>query len=72
MTKTEILKTYRALTWGDRIPPCSEEKVFKCPECGEMCSIWDLEIWSCDTDEDILNDKVCCSCCYEISMGDDL
>lgn len=71
--KEEILKIYRSLTWGDKIPSCcTEKKFFKCPECGEMCAILDLEIWSSDTDDAILNDEVVCSICYETEMGDDL
>lgn len=71
--KRKVLKIYRDFAWGDKIPSCClEEKIFRCPDCGRMCAIWDLEIWSSDTDEDILNDRVCCSSCYEEGMGDDL
>lgn len=73
MNKKEIIKIYRSLSWEDEIPVCcTEERIFECPECGELFAICDLEIWSTDSDEDIENDLVCCSFCYEKQMGDDL
>ena len=48
---------------------CSDEaKVFKCVECGEMCSWFDLESWCCDFE----NGYYICGCCYEDGMGEDL
>lgn len=64
--KEEILKIYLSLRWGDKIPSCCfEEKLFKCPDCGKWYAIWDLEIGDMITNEDILNDQVCCSSCAE-------
>ena len=45
-----------------------EAKVFKCEECGEMCSWFDLESWCCDFE----NGYYICGCCYEDAMGEDL
>jgi hypothetical protein len=45
-----------------------EAKVFKCEECGEMCSWFDLETWCCDFEEGYY----ICGCCYEDAMGEDL
>ena len=46
----------------------SEAKVFKCCECGEMVTYFDLETWCCDFE----GKEYICSCCYENAMGDDL
>lgn len=50
----------------------NNEKVFKCPHCGEMCSYGDLNVWDEDTIEDIVNDGIGCVHCYEEEMGEDL
>ena len=47
-------------------------KVFKCPECGEMVSFNDLEVWTGDSLEALLDDEIACSLCYEDIMGEDL
>ena len=43
-------------------------KVFKCSECGEMVTYFDLETWVCDFEEG----EYTCSLCYEDYMGEDL
>lgn len=43
-----------------------EAKIFKCSNCGEYFTYFELEHWICKKDNYI------CSCCYEDAMGDDL
>lgn len=43
-------------------------RIFKCEDCGKMCTYGDLESWICD----FKNDEYICSCCYEDAMGEDL
>lgn len=42
--------------------------VFKCKECGEMRTLWELEKWICDFEEG----DYTCGMCYEDYMGEDL
>ena len=76
-SKREIAELGKLGDWwlnGDRcFPNClTEEKVFTCPCCGEKKAYIDLEVWSSDSVEDIINDAIVCAECYEIEMGDDL
>ena len=58
---------------GERIGAFLEtQKIFICPDCGEKVSSLDLEIWDTDTLEDLINNKISCSECYENMMGEDL
>ena len=45
-------------------------KVCTCDYCGAKCSMWDLEVWACNFDND--NSDIICSLCYEEEMGEDL
>lgn len=47
-------------------------KVFTCPWCGKKVSYNELEIWSEDDIDEIVNNEVPCSYCYEDLMGEDL
>lgn len=53
-------------------PVLTKEKVFICPECGKKKAFIDLEVWANDTAEDIFNNIILCSECYENQMEDDL
>ena len=58
---------------GRRVADILDEPMFVCPDCGELVSFHELEVWLGDDDEeDFLNDRVPCSCCYEEAMGEDL
>ena len=46
------------------------EKICTCDYCGENCSMWDLEVWACNFNEE--HPCVICSLCYEEEMGEDL
>ena len=45
-----------------------DAKVFKCEQCGEYHSYFDLENWLCDFEKD----EYLCRLCYEEEMGEDL
>ena len=65
-------ETLKMTEQGERIMKALEDaKIFKCPCCGEKKSFLDLETWEDDI-EDIINDKVICSSCYEDAMEDNL
>ena len=57
---------------GRRVDGLLDEPMFICPDCGELVSFNDLEVWIGESEDDFLNDRVPCSCCYEDAMGDDL
>lgn len=58
---------------GERVGAfLKEQKIFTCPDCGEAVSALDLELWLGDNLEDLINNKICCSECYENAMGEDL
>lgn len=48
-----------------------KDKLFKCPCCGEMVAFGELEYWD-ESVEDVMNDEITCSACYEDEMGEDL
>ena len=54
--------------WRELHKQISEQRIFKCDECGEMVSYFDLESWCCDFEKG----GYICSCCYEEEMGEDL
>lgn len=68
--KTRI--EYRTTEEGKRIRDLLSIPMFICPECGEKFGYIDLEIWPNDSVEDIANDCIPCSSCYEDDMGEDL
>jgi hypothetical protein len=81
-TYTEVYK-YRGKTLERKRSKLSEEgkkvgallesqKIFTCSDCGEQVSALELEIWTDDTLEDLINNKISCSECYENAMGEDL
>jgi len=49
-----------------------EQKIFICPDCGETVSALDLELRLGDSLEDLINNKIYCSKCYEDAMDEDL
>ena len=51
-----------------RLLRSDEAKVFKCADCGEMVTYFDLETWMCDSEKGYY----LCGMCYEESMGEDL
>ena len=55
-----------AILMGDAL----NAKVFVCPYCGEKVSFNDLEYWG-ESIEEIVNNKISCSECYENEMGED-
>ena len=58
---------------GERVNALlNEQKIFICPDCGEAISALDLELWLGDSLEDLVNNRICCSECYENAMGEDL
>lgn len=57
---------------GRRVDSLLEEPMFICPDCGQLVSFNDLEVWLGESEEDFLDDHVLCSSCYEDAMGDDL
>lgn len=69
-----IERSYPDYIYSDRyyelgnILDSDEAKVFKCSDCGEMVTWFDLESWTCDFEKGIY----LCSCCYEEAMGEDL
>ena len=67
-TRTELVMTEE----GEKIMDTLSTPMFKCPGCGEMVSFNELESWLADDEEDFMNDKVECACCYEDAMGEDL
>lgn len=58
---------YKELFYSDE-SPLRAEKIFFCPDCGQMVAYYDLESWCCDFEED----DYICSLCYEDAMGEDL
>ena len=69
-----VERSYPDYVYSDRFYELSkildseEAKVFKCCECGEMVTWFDLEDWVCDFEKG----EYTCSCCYENYMGEDL
>ena len=69
-----IERPYPDYVYSDRYHELSkildsdEARVFKCSECGEMVTYFELETWICDVEEG----EYTCSCCYEDCMGEDL
>ena len=63
----EMTEEGKAIMMGEAL----NAKVFICPCCGEMVSFHDLEYWG-EPAEDIANDEISCSQCYEDEMGEDL
>ena len=67
-----IERSYPDRFYSDRYYALMHEienaKVFKCADCGEMVSYFDLETWCCDFE----NGRYLCSSCYEEEMGEDL
>lgn len=74
MTSLKIAQIGQNTPWELRAynPLLTKEKVFICPECGEKKAFIDLEVWASDTAEDIFNNIILCSECYENQMEDDL
>ncbi len=67
-TCTELVLTEE----GKKIMEELETPMFICPNCGEKVSFNELEIWGEETEEELMNNKVVCSVCYEEEMGEDL
>ena len=63
----ELTKEGVAIMNGEAL----NSKVFCCPCCHKKVSYNELEDWLGDIEE-IANDKVMCSLCYEEEMGEDL
>lgn len=69
-----IERSYPDYVYSDRYYELSkilnsdEARVFKCSDCGEMVTYFDLETWICDFEEG----EYTCSICYEDCMGEDL
>ena len=58
---------------GRRVNDLLDVPMFTCPDCGQLVTFHELEVWLGDDDEDaFLNDRVACSYCYEEAMGEDL
>ena len=51
-----------------KILASDEARVFRCEDCGEMCTWIELETWVCDFNKGYY----ICGCCYESAMGEDL
>ena len=67
-------RSYDDLVYTDRyhelfdLLESDEAEIFKCPDCGRMVGLFDLERWCCDFEKG----GYICSCCYEDAMGEDL
>ena len=55
-----------------RIRSLLNTPAFTCPCCERLVSFNDLEFWSGDSLESLLNDEITCAECYEDEMGEDL
>ena len=67
-TRTE----YRWTEEARRIHSLLDIPAFTCPCCGQLVSFNELEFWRGDSLDDLLNDEIPCSECYEDEMGEDL
>lgn len=70
VVKTRI--EYHYTEEGRRIRDLLGQPMFICPICGNKVSYIDLEAWTSDSVDDLINDCVPCSLCYEDEMGEDL
>ena len=52
----------------EKILYSDEARVFKCEECGEMWSYFEIQDFASDFEKNIY----VCVCCYENEMGEDL
>lgn len=67
-TRTEYQMTEEGLRVRSLL---ASERVFRCPCCGRLCALIEMELWLGSARE-LAADKVPCSACYEDGMGEDL
>ena len=63
----KITEEGRAILMGEAL----NTEVFTCPCCGRKVTFHELEYWGEDIEE-LVNDEITCSECYEEEMGEDL
>lgn len=64
--------TFEMTEEGKEISRLLNTPMFTCPVCGQTVSFNDLEVWTDENEDDIVNDECVCSVCYEDEMGEDL